>query len=657
MKKVIHIAISILFFALLLTGIVFGTMPGAVRTAYAETTVGNLELDETNVLDDLETMTIDGTAFDITDYSFDENQETQVIYFAEYCYSFYSNLRDNYSLYVYIWNPKGLNLSETSVRNKITLRFGDDDSGELNNYKLLFLNKSEKTNYEGLFYKFRVYLSSSDLEEVFDNLDSSARVYYAGEIQLVDESTNDSFAVYVGTKYTYTGYAVGYGAGNVESTLDCTAEQTDTLSLDVQSTFFRPEGTGTGIASTQDTLHSVYFSVPDSIIELYGDMTKIHATWLNATTAPMFVTGNLTFAEALESYVGVDIGERSDDFDYAFVAEYAATALTGTTNVNYSGTYAYNWGSWGSTFGTLSFDNIISQLNYLFYDDEADEDYDVSDYIVSSEDYFDYIEEYTKQHGGELVDERFSAELFSDVDEEYTETTIEADEEYMLTSTVYSLKWYGLLTGLIGTYTEGETSVDYEEIPAIESVSSSDLSKYSQEEFCERYFISESDYDDFAAYFETAEENDETVYLFRYKTTEYYAAYCTELSVPSSSLSSLSKIDENAYLAIMDVQLGFDIIDVTFSNGETAVVLAVVADPVDNAGEITSPIDNPETTVGWWAYVLAVLFVLLVLVVVKLVCSLLSAPKWVYLIIFLVVVVLTCILITPLAALVQSFFT
>lgn len=105
-----------------------------------------LKYDQTNVLDDLENSTIDGVPFDISNYTFDENQPAQVFMFAEYCYSFYTNLRDNYGLYVYVYNPQRLKFKTNSMLNTISIRAGNDDSIGHTKYTLLYLNQCEISN-------------------------------------------------------------------------------------------------------------------------------------------------------------------------------------------------------------------------------------------------------------------------------------------------------------------------------------------------------------------------------------------------------------------------------------------------------------------------------------------------------------------------------
>ena len=278
-------------------------------TAYAATN-DDLQFDETYVMDDLEGMTINGKPFDIADYSFDESRNTGVVLFTEYCYSFYSNRQGNYGLYVYVWNPKGLSFDLNSSLNMI--QFSAGDTSHYKKYILEFLSACEETNYEGLFYKFKVYMSDDERTEILNRLDSGERFYHVSGIELVQNGHTNADETAVNLEYTFSGYAEGYGpATSAGDTLVCNTEQGEVLTLEVHDTYYRPEGTSGG-TNVQDTLHSVYFSVPNELIEEYGKMTAVHAVWLNALTNPIFVTGNKAVYDALFDYVGVNIGNPKD---------------------------------------------------------------------------------------------------------------------------------------------------------------------------------------------------------------------------------------------------------------------------------------------------------------------------------------------------------
>ena len=66
---------------------------------------------------------------------------------VEYCYSFYPEKQDNYGLYVYVYNPKGLKFDTGSSLNTIQLAYGESTSTNYAKYPLKYLNCSTETNY------------------------------------------------------------------------------------------------------------------------------------------------------------------------------------------------------------------------------------------------------------------------------------------------------------------------------------------------------------------------------------------------------------------------------------------------------------------------------------------------------------------------------
>ena len=106
MKKTVR-TIAIYIFAAVLAVFCLFTVSAqsflsARAAAYADELTG---FDSTNVLDDLEGSTIAGKEFNLADYAPNAYTKTDVILLAEYCYGYYDNMRSDYGLYVYVWNP------------------------------------------------------------------------------------------------------------------------------------------------------------------------------------------------------------------------------------------------------------------------------------------------------------------------------------------------------------------------------------------------------------------------------------------------------------------------------------------------------------------------------------------------------------------------
>lgn len=634
----ISFIILFIVFAVALTGAI---SPSAV--AYAAT---DLNIDSTNVLDDLNGSTIGGKEFNLADYPYDENSKTQVISFSEYCYSYYSKNQGNYGLYVYVYNPQGKAFDERTERNKI--QFSADNGKSYDKYVLQFLNYSHGADCEGLFYKFKVIFTNEQRKAVLNALDSEKRVYKISGIEL---SSGGNVVEYpVVQTYEYTGFAEGYGAfeGSADS-LSCKVDGLSLyLTLDVRSTYYRPSGTNGG-AYAQDTLHSVYFSVPNKLIEEYGEMTAVHATWLNARTSPIFVTGDETVYNAVRAYLGqyVDGGSyhllkdenKNNDLQYSLIA----SKFIESADWN-NASYGSSWLSYNANRRYTNSDVDLYTLAYCFLADNGNAD----DYTLPAEALVGnknegikgWFEEYSAQYGGDLINDRFSSALFSEVAETFTDVTITADDTFKLTDEQISRSWWQQFVG--GGYNVTGTT-EYL-ISAIKQVGADDF-KSTVYDTCEGLYIDESDYEEFKAFYDEATESNETVYLFRYAQTEYVnhevAVYTKGDDGAIIKGFGYDYVNTNAYFAEMWVQLDFDIIDVTMTKNGVNTVIPVVMSPVDLAADATPPVITNEDGAAWWAYLIIILAEILGLLLLSLLlCNICKLPGWVMLIPVVVVVVL-----------------
>ena len=606
--KAIQLSCFILSFLLCIAMCLGGVFASPI--AYAAEG-GALQYDETDVLDDLESMTIDGEPFDIRDWGFSEERSTTVIMLTEYCYSFYSNLQGNYGLYVYVWNPQGIAFNERSVLNQIELSAGVGE--QYGKYDLKFLDKSDRAGYEGLFYKFKVAFTDSEKQAVLQALDSSERSYHISGIELLPQGERNAVDYAVNLRYYFTGYAMGYGSALSDTdTLTCRTEQGEVLTLDVHSTFYRPDGVS-GDLAMQDTLHSVYFAVPNDILEQYGALTAVHATWLNALTAPIFVTGNETVYNALLPFLGdyVDGG----DFQYAADSNANTSLQYALIASKYAG--SASWNNVGYSLSFLSYnanraytrsDSDLYTLNYAFLADDGDAD----NYVLSAEELLDYFSDYTQEHGGELVNGKYSRALFDSVDDDFTDVNIRADDTFSLTDATIDRNWWESWLGTGGTV--GDSQV-YDGIAAIQAIDFDTDFSGMPEAFCDAFYIADSDYDSFYAFCEAADLTDKTVFLLRYMQTDYTSYEVVEYERGEGDWTVLGTnfgyeyIDTNAYFAQEWVQLDFDIIDVTFTNGGVETVIPVVSSPIDAVADVTPPVIITDDGLAWWQIALAVILI------------------------------------------------
>ena len=617
---------ALLLLVLLCMAMVMGGLVSA-PIAYADTLIGDVKMDRTNVMDDLESATVDGEPFDFRDYAFDESSETNVFAFAEYCYSFYGNMQGNYGLYVYVHNPRGLTFNLQSTSNSIQLRAGSQEHSV--KYTLLYLNSCERENYEGLFLKFKVMLAAEQKADIFDSLNSAERVYEVAEIELVSADTGEAQAYPVSTKYYFSGYAAGYGSDpEAGYTLSMRSEQADTLSLTPHPTAYRPEGTNGKSDYTQDSLHSVYFAVPNDFIDLYGEMSAVHARWLDAVLKPILVTGNQDAYNAIRKYLGQNIGTFDDALNYHY---YGDLLVQGNSLGGFQ--------EWLYGFGFNA--RVSSLTGILFYDgdqrfvsddgsvvwENSKEGYDVEtlyymfnagdgidsadNYTVSSEELLSELKKSKDVYGGELVNDKYSRAIFESVAEAFTEVNIDRDTEYALTSETISQTWWEKLWG----NSHVESSEVFDGIQAIYAVDPENDLMGTEYTISERLYISEGDVQDLKDFCNARENEDCTVYLFRYQTSDYISQEATLHS--GSNVFDFKEVDTNAYFFQETVNLDFDIIDVTFSNGMQETVVPVVMTPIDVVPSATPPVhtesDQDQNWLKWLFMALGIIVLLVIL--------------------------------------------
>ena len=615
-KKIIYAMLS---FVLSFLVVMAGLFPAIIPVSAEETSQSVYE--QTNVLDDLKKSTIGNESFDLTKYNFDESKETKVLSFVEYCYSFYSAKQSNFGLYIYVYNPQGLQFNKYSPLNTIQFAIGSSTDTSYTKYNLKYLNCSTETNYEGLFYKFRIDLTSEQKEKILSTVNSTERVYRVSGIELVLSGEMNATEYGVATTYKYSGYAAGYGSNeNAESTLVCSTEETDVLSLNVHATQYKPEGTNASSKYTQDCLHSVYFAVPNKYINKYGAMSAVHATWKNAVTAPILVTGNANIYSQITSLLGeyvhggtIQDEGRNTDLDYALIATKAQIGYRDTVEAASGGYVAYNvLMDYCGIDAYTYYDNLIHYLYYCFYAENGD----ANNYTLSSQAVLDVLEKSATKYGGVLVNGKYSSKMFESYDDAFTEVNIQADENFSLTSEVLSQTWWEKLWGLDGSISDTTT---FDGIQAIYPVSKSDL-EGTDEEISKRLYVDKTDVSDLKEFF-NQNNGLSTVYLFRYMQSEYTAyevteyEHTTDWALFGGTFNTYEVVDTNAYFAQMSVQLDFDIIDVTFSNGEKDTVIPVVSNPIDIVPDVTPPVYTlpEEEEIDWLQILKIVVAVILVI--------------------------------------------
>lgn len=605
--KKIFIRIFCIIFSLL-------TVLSSVNVFNARAAIdSSIKLDSSDVLSDLRS----DSSFNINNYPFNEDGELQLISFNEYCYSFYSNLQANYGLYVYIYNPQCLNIVQNSMLNKIQIAVAYDENGNPTDYekmRLQFCSVSTEPDYYRLFYKFKI----ANADEILSRVNSNERRYDISGIELYSEGNTNAVDHKIERTFYYTGYAAGYGPDKAaESTLTCRTEKLETVELEVEHTFWRSLTSSKGV-HYQNQLDTVYFSVPNYFFENYGKLQRIKAEWYEYKTKDIVVTSNQDFYNAAKNHIGQAV--NNDTLSWHLYQNLNTSAMGMSIS---TADWAYN-----DVFNVIG--QTIDTLYYLFPTNNwtSIENYDPYANVtsiggVSSNDLYNYILNYNKTYvNGRVKDGRISADLFENDIDDYRKI----DNEYGKIQKGYSYYdfdadvdlfdllaydpaehsssenavMYGWWAALLGNYSTVEES--FTGLTPILVLDKDEYLSGTNQDVSDRLFVNYNDVDKIKSVYNTAKGKDETVVMFRFAVSDYYAA---DVDILEGSYVGPfdSTISKQAYRAWESVFLDFDIIQLTFNKNGVYKVIPVVASPIDIVDDITPPYNPPKTSL--WDRILA----------------------------------------------------
>lgn len=604
---------------------------------YAES--NSMNFDTTNVLDDLKS----SSEFDILDYPYNEKKDIQVINFVEYCYSYKLNTRANYGLYVYIYNPKGLNLSVSNKINKIQLATEYDSEGnpiQYEKFSIEFLSKTEDANYKNLFYKFKVIDRKIDGKGIVDRVNSLQRRYDISGIELTTYGSTNAIDYPVNGTYFFEGYAEGYGPdSNAKSTLTSYVEYLETVQLDVNHTFYRTQTSSKG-AGYQNQMDTVYFAVPKRFFDNYGKLQKIKAEWYEYKTKDIVVTSNQNFYDKAYPYLGKQTGEF-DQYGMTTYNKDIGISLGQDAGDYGGGMYGAKWG-WN--LGSDYLHVPAPSLQYLFKVDNISEYDPYADVIdiggIKSNALYEYIKNYDKSfNNGKLPIKNgdISADLFeSDIDEYrkmsteygkiqqgYSYYDFDADVDLQKLSSWNEAApsfWDNWITwGLGNAMTGNIPKEESRTVSPIYTLKEADLSG-SDSEIANRLLIGSKDVSKLKEFHKDAktingiDDEEKVVVLFRFATSDYYSAPVDIIELNAGFLGNDKYTSGQAYRASESVFLDFDVIQLSFQKEGTYKVIPVVSSPIDIVNDITPPVDMPDE-LEWWQILLAILLLIVLLII------------------------------------------
>ncbi len=629
----------LMFFILALT-MLLGIIPTqSIVYAQAENTSYLQAFEQTNVLDDLNS----SASFNPNNYPANKLGEIGIINFVEFGYS-ETGAQDNYGLFVYVYNPAQLEVDTNSVQNKVQMAIEYNSDGVPNNYfkfQLQYLNSSE----DNLFLKFKVIDTEIEGTHFFDRVNKEERRYDISGIELLESSKNLPEEYGIGGTWKFTGYAQGFGANiNAESTLKASVNELETIELQVESTYYRPDSLSELGKGHQNTLSSVYFAVDNEKIEKYGKLQKIMAEWYEYKTNPILITQNNEVYTYFNNLIGKNVNEHETTVEYGLGYNELLTG-SGSSMAYYDLDWSYNLDannnhSYSEFLQNTYFysKNIDDYLYYAFYTGNVD----YTDFILNGEILEDYIYNYdlSFDKGTLEVNEKISADLFSDeVDagrtKGYNRKEFDSDGlfdilSYDSTHSGWDKFWFGLWGY--------DTSEEFKNVQPIYAVTDTDMLQ-TDSNLSKNLLINEDDIEDFRYYYSKATLENKTVFLFRFAVTDYHAEDAMIYKIENNNLS---RIRNQASVVEETVFLSFDIIQLTFNKEGIYTVIPVVSNPINIISDLTPPVQPSFNWLRWVLIALAVIVLIIILApflptifkglweIIKFIFKIIIAPfKWI----------------------------
>lgn len=594
-KPATRIVLVLLIITLLIPALTAFSSPSVAYAAGGDA----VNFDTTDVMDDLTGSALNGVPFDVADYPYDKNGEIQILGFVEYCYSEYENLRGNYGLYLYIYNPALLDIATGTGSNRIDMatEFSEDGTPTAyNKFALQFCGVSDGVE-ANRFWKFKI----ADSAYFLDKVNVNARSYYVSGVEIQTYGEENAKEVKVATQYTFTGFAKGYSAESEEiSTLSGSAELMEVVEINGlldRQTVYRTDMSNPNVTS-HNQVNGVYFALDDEIIQRYGKLQRIKAEWWEYRTTPILVVNSSDIAEALDEWVGVIMGTYNSALPYGVSTGYYYHSNPGfTSSVNYSWTYNVNLDKSGSLFTTnYDSDEVCEKLSWILFENADSLD---NNYNVDAGKLVEYMQTYSDRYPNKVITDngvKYNSDLLTtdvgdgrkagynvyefDALEDELEFKVFDPDDHTYTS------WERLMAAFGWSAETSSALAGQSPILLIDESNYYSMFAGSLQEISNRLLIAETEVNKFKDYCEEEIlEKGNTVVHFRFACTKYDAA---EAEIWNGNGRD-GQVECDAFLAQENVFLNFDIISLTFNDDGNFRVLPVVSDPIDIISDVTGP--------------------------------------------------------------------
>lgn len=517
------------------------------------------------------TMDLTKMLIDMSKFEKDENADyISIVDFLEYGYDYNGDV-SRYGLYLYIFNPSGKAIDVYSTRNVVSLQAVVDKVGlGFSNYRLVYCDSTD----DNLLYKFKINIPTNYMRK----LSKALRRYEIGDIEIKFEGvSHKSYAV--SGAWEYQGYQAFCGVDRTSQYSTLTYKATDllTLEIDLHSVSWLSDSSDVGYDFKYEVF-GAYFSVPDYIIEQYGNA--------NDPTKGLYAIDGV--------YQKHDInGIITKHYDlYETALEYAGKSCklydvpigftTHRQNVNgvHLDHFTYNHSKFFQIFPT----DERSRKLYIY-----DTAFCLSASEIENADYFskvcfEYLKEYLESLGLNNVYKNYSIKADSG----------DMAKQILTFSNANKNNLWHWLNGRSYLFDE-ERNIYYDNLQPIVYVTSVDVNfdELGKEAVSDALYIDESYLADLKSYVDSSSNNKKTTFLFRYDIEDYF---CGDIKVAVEGSGNDMGFDEGNYYFQKTAYTGLDVLSLTWKNNSGGVkIIPVAATSITNSGIITKPddLDNP----------------------------------------------------------------
>ena len=550
--------------------------------------VSAAETEQSEVEKDIAAMLFDGKGWDAQ--SFLDERDKSVIYLIavdEQGFQFGKTNSAGYGLYLYLYNPSGIQINTSSKNNKVQMAvaFENDQATEFEKFDLKCVSATDDFQY----MKFKVVDKKSTIDlltmqERVAKLQkaTSERLYEISGFELMHATATNAKDYLYGSQIRVIGYEEDKGLdGNNVNSKKITYKATQTLQLEPVQCYWRTQTSSLG-GGHKNQINAAYFAVPNDVWDRYENINSILCEWYEYTTKPMIVTDDSDLYNGLLAMRG---------FDTTGFGVYPSHYSLGNGLFYYLGVYrpyaefdfAYNVfvGQKFNGWEVISVDNLLPMLGWVLW---SDEELVLGEECVSAQTVLDYYyENEDLLLLNSWADEGRTAG--------YNRFEVNWDTKFELKNYASNHGWLETILSynIFNGGNDVNTKEEYDSFKPMEVFREGDsTTNYLLSQgvdygiVADKHFLNdEAQAEDFVEYVKEAIANDCTVVMFRYAETDYFSETIKDV---------YPKIEGHAIMAQQTIFLDFDIIELKFTDAsQNLVTIAVVSDPEDVVGGIQTP--------------------------------------------------------------------